>query len=171
MIRARSGQGSGGQPGDGVDDDALEGCAERRAEAVLRPVHLFFLLDQSGSMGDGMHGSREQKWDPVTAALTAFFADPGVSNVHASLTLFPPNTNQGTGPADESLATGGSLACYVLTSGRGRQSLASPHRPASCRATAPSNQPQRECSLGRPGPPSLDSRRTLLIMSPRHLRT
>ena len=106
VIRARAQPGQqGAVAGTSSDDDELN-CAEQRQEAMLRPVYLLFMLDQSGSMGDGMHGSREQKWDPVTAALEAFLAEPGVSNVQASLTLFPPNTNQGTGPADDSLATG-----------------------------------------------------------------
>lgn len=94
------------EAGSAGDDDELLNCAEERQEATLRPVDLLFMLDQSGSMGDGTNGSREQKWDPVTAALESFFAEPGVSNVHASLTLFPPNTNQGTGPANDALATG-----------------------------------------------------------------
>jgi hypothetical protein len=105
VIRAKHATGNA-LPAGAANEDELEGCAEQRVEAALRPVHLLFMLDQSGSMGDGMHGSRELKWDPVTAALQAFFAEPGVSNVQASLTLFPPNTNPGLGPADEALSTG-----------------------------------------------------------------
>lgn len=106
VIRARAQPGQPGPTAGAAGDGELLNCAEERQEAMLRPVDLLFMLDQSGSMGDGMHGSREQKWDPVTAALEAFFAEPGVGNVRASLTLFPPDTNQGPGPADEALATG-----------------------------------------------------------------
>lgn len=50
-------------------------------------------------MGDGRHGDREEKWDPVTAALESFFADSRSQGLEASLTLFPPDINKGTAPA------------------------------------------------------------------------
>lgn len=69
-------------------------CVVQGQNAVLRPVHLLFLLDQSGSMGDGKNGIRSQKWDPVTAALKAFFTDGKSKGMTASLTLFPKDLNK-----------------------------------------------------------------------------
>ena len=68
-------------------------CAESHAPSRLTPVYLVFLLDQSSSMGDGEHGNREQKWDPVTQALSAFFSGAQASGLYASLTLFPNDAN------------------------------------------------------------------------------
>jgi hypothetical protein len=87
---AQGGDGSGGG----------EACASATTEAELAPVYLVFLLDESGSMGDGKYGDRTQKWDPVTSALNAFFADPDSAGITASLGLFPLNKNTGTGSAD-----------------------------------------------------------------------
>jgi hypothetical protein len=94
-----SGESSAG--GAGIDQ-----CAEQRAEAELRPVQLLVLLDHSGSMGDGVHGEAAQKWQPVTDSLQAFFADPAVQGVYASLTLFPPNLNETQYPASEAYSNG-----------------------------------------------------------------
>ena len=66
-------------------------CATVRAEAELAPVHLAFAFDVSGSMGKGDEPwhDRSLKWDPVTAATRAFFADDASSGLLASLTFFP----------------------------------------------------------------------------------
>lgn len=79
-----------------------ESCAAATQQAELAPVYLVFLLDESGSMGDGVNGVRAQKWDPVTSALKDFFADPASAGITASLSLFPLNKNTGTGAADRS---------------------------------------------------------------------
>ncbi|HYQ17792.1 MAG TPA: VWA domain-containing protein, partial [Polyangiaceae bacterium] len=63
--------GSGNSPGTGGSDS----CASATQETELSPVYLVFLLDESGSMGDGEHGQRAEKWDPVTSALKSFFSD------------------------------------------------------------------------------------------------
>jgi hypothetical protein len=76
-----------------------ESCAAASQQAELAPVYLVFLLDESGSMGDGEHGDRTMKWDPVTSALNAFYADPDSAGITASLSLFPLNKNTSTGPA------------------------------------------------------------------------
>jgi len=76
-----------------------ESCAAASQQAELAPVYLVFLLDESGSMGDGEHGDRTKKWDPVTSALKEFFADPESAGITASLSLFPLNKNTGTGAA------------------------------------------------------------------------
>src|SRR6478752_4050448 len=66
----------GGDDGSGDTGVGGESCASATQETELSPVYLVFLLDESGSMGDGQHGDRTKKWDPVTSALKAFFADP-----------------------------------------------------------------------------------------------
>jgi hypothetical protein len=81
----------------------IEACANANQQAQLSPVYLVFLLDESGSMGDGEHGDRKVKWDPVTAALDAFYADPASAGIMASLSLFPLNANKTTGAAKESI--------------------------------------------------------------------
>jgi hypothetical protein len=64
-------------------------CVGFTVESKLVPVSLAFLLDKSGSMGDGVNGDPLLKWQPVTDALDAFFQDPASKSVKASLTFFP----------------------------------------------------------------------------------
>jgi hypothetical protein len=78
--------GSPGSPDGGGVDPA---CAKSNAKAELKRVNLVFMLDRSGSMGDGMNGDPTTKWDPVTAGLKAFFADANSLGVSASLQYFP----------------------------------------------------------------------------------
>lgn len=100
----------GGEDSSSVGGD--DSCASATAEAELKPVYLVFLLDESGSMGDGEHGDRTQKWDPVTSALKAFFADPDSSGITASLTLFPLDKTP-AGPADENIPADCDAQVYV----------------------------------------------------------
>jgi hypothetical protein len=64
-------------------------CVGFSAQSQLVPASLIFMLDDSGSMGDGTHGDPTLKWQPVTAALTAFFQDPASLGLSASLQYFP----------------------------------------------------------------------------------
>jgi hypothetical protein len=80
----------GGGDGGGARANDFAECATSTAKSQLEPVYLVFLLDQSASMGDGV---RPQKWDPVTQALQAFFADIASTGLYASLTLFPNDAN------------------------------------------------------------------------------
>jgi hypothetical protein len=104
--------GAGNGDGDGDDPWKEEACAAEKVQSDLEPVHLVFLLDQSGSMGDGEHGQREEKWDPVTQALEAFFADPKSAGLTASLTLFPDDVNKTTEVASTSFAISCDDASY-----------------------------------------------------------
>ncbi len=63
-------------------------CAATAVEAKLSPLSLVFMVDRSGSMGDSSQ-KRQLKWDPVIAALKAFFVDPSAAGVSASLSFFP----------------------------------------------------------------------------------
>jgi len=89
-----------------------ESCAATSEKAELSPVYLVFLLDESGSMGDGKNGKREQKWDPVTSALNGFFADPDSAGIMASLSLFPLDQNTTKGAADSSKPADCAAAAY-----------------------------------------------------------
>jgi hypothetical protein len=64
-------------------------CVGFTAQSHLVPVSLVVMLDKSGSMGDGINGDPTLKWQPVTAALDAFFNDPASTGVSASLQFFP----------------------------------------------------------------------------------
>lgn len=80
--------------GNAVDFGPLDpGCATVTAAAKLNKVDLVFLVDRSGSMGDGVNGDRTKKWDPVTSALKTFFADPKSKGLRASLEFFPADGN------------------------------------------------------------------------------
>lgn len=103
--------GSDGSPSGGVGSG--ESCASATQQAELSPVYLVFLLDQSGSMGDGTNGVRAEKWDPVTSALNSFFADPDSAGITASLSLFPLNKNTGTGAANDKFAPDCGGAAYA----------------------------------------------------------
>jgi hypothetical protein len=79
------------QPGPGAAGDSGDGCAADFAAAKLRPVHLAFAFDVSGSMGklDLPYHDPELKWRPVVAATRAFFEDESSAGISASLTFFP----------------------------------------------------------------------------------
>jgi hypothetical protein len=104
--------GGNGSSGNGVGGG--ESCAAAMQQAELSPVYLVFLLDESGSMGDGKNGKREQKWDPVTAALNGFFADPESAGIMASLSLFPLNKNTTKGAADSSKPADCAASAYGM---------------------------------------------------------
>jgi len=104
----------GGTDGSGATGSGgVESCAAANQQAELSPVYLVFLLDESGSMGDGKNGKRTEKWDPVTSALKAFFADPESAGIMASLSLFPLNKNTGTGAADQNKPADCAASAYV----------------------------------------------------------
>lgn len=104
---------SGGSNGESGSNGVGGGCAASTAQAELSPVYLVFLLDESGSMGDGDNGDRTKKWDPVTAALKAFFADEASAGITASLSVFPLNQNKSMGAADSDFAPACNAAAYV----------------------------------------------------------
>ncbi len=104
--------GGNGSSGNGLGGS--ESCAAAMQQAELSPVYLVFLLDESGSMGDGKNGKRAEKWDPVTSALNGFFADPESAGIMASLSLFPLNKNTGTGAADSSKPADCNASAYAM---------------------------------------------------------
>ena len=106
---------SGGSEGNAGNQGVGGGCAASSAKAELSPVYLVFLLDESGSMGDGGQAThdRTKKWDPVTAALKAFFADESSTGITASLSVFPLNQNKSMGVADSNFAPACDAAAYI----------------------------------------------------------
>lgn len=80
----------GGQnePGAGGGDSE---CRADFAAAELKPVHLSFALDVSGSMGklDKPYHDPVLKWRPVVSAVRSFFEDDASAGISASLTFFP----------------------------------------------------------------------------------
>lgn len=75
--------GASGGPG-GLEDGGA--CAAGNADGARAPAYLFFILDQSKSMGTPV---KDKRWTPVTQALTAFLNDPASTGITASLELFP----------------------------------------------------------------------------------
>jgi hypothetical protein len=96
------GRGSGGSGGDfgnpdssrdasSPDTDASRGdagfgtgCASARYSAELRPLDMFILLDQSGSMTED-----DDRWTPTTHALKTFVGEPQVAGMGVALQYFP----------------------------------------------------------------------------------
>lgn len=77
----------------GAGGDNGNVCAAVSSETTLPSLQLAVAFDVSGSMGKGdkpWH-DRSLKWEPVVAALTGFFENPGQNEISASLTLFPTN--------------------------------------------------------------------------------
>lgn len=81
--------GNGQSPGSAGDSSGE--CSADFAAAELRPVHLAFAFDVSGSMGklDEPYHDPALKWRPVVAATRAFFEDSSSAGISASLTFFP----------------------------------------------------------------------------------
>ncbi|HVY46174.1 MAG TPA: vWA domain-containing protein [Minicystis sp.] len=72
---------TGSSTGSGADPDAA--CATSSSEASLIPVAMYIMFDDSGSM------SQNNKWNDASAALNAFFADPGSAGLKVALRFFP----------------------------------------------------------------------------------
>jgi hypothetical protein len=77
---------AGSNGGEGSGD-----CRADFAAAELKPVHLSFALDVSGSMGklDEPYHDPVLKWRPVVSAVRSFFEDDASAGISASLTFFP----------------------------------------------------------------------------------
>lgn len=78
-----------------VSSEVGDACGVTSEEAQLTKVNMIFMLDTSGSMGnpeDQFEYNREnyeRRWVPVSQALKEFFADPGSTDLRASLDYFP----------------------------------------------------------------------------------
>lgn len=76
--------GSGGSTGANMNE-----CASESIEAELAPLMMFITFDKSGSMANN------NKWTNASAALNAFFADPGAADLEVALRFFPNDTCDG----------------------------------------------------------------------------
>jgi hypothetical protein len=74
---AAAGTGTGGT----INPDAA--CAVEKDDATLVPVNMLIMFDRSGSMNDN------NKWNDASAALVAFFQDPGTAGLRVALRFFP----------------------------------------------------------------------------------
>src|SRR5687768_10563298 len=90
--QAALGGGIGGAGGsvDWADAGNAPTCASASTATELRPVHLAFAFDVSGSMGKGDEAWHDKalKWDPVVLATRTFFEDPTSDGLSASMTFF-----------------------------------------------------------------------------------
>jgi hypothetical protein len=73
--------GSAGSTGQGG------GCAGTRIVAERRPLDIYLMLDQSGSMTDPVSGGT--KWDAVSAAIATFVQQPAALGIGVGLQYFP----------------------------------------------------------------------------------
>jgi hypothetical protein len=69
-------------------EDAALGCEKGTYTAKARPLDMFILLDQSGSMQED-----EDRWTPVTKALKAFVNGAEVAGIGVALQYFPLGTD------------------------------------------------------------------------------
>jgi hypothetical protein len=60
------------------------GCVKGTYMAQARPLDMFILLDQSGSMQED-----EDRWTPVTKAIKTFVGSPEAGNIGVALQYFP----------------------------------------------------------------------------------
>lgn len=74
---------SGGSAADGGTIDKDAACVANGQTATLVPVNMYIMFDDSGSMRNN------DKWTNATAALTAFFQDPGTAGLRIALRFFP----------------------------------------------------------------------------------
>jgi Mg-chelatase subunit ChlD len=72
-------------------------CATSSASVDAPPVHLVFMIDRSGSMGNSREGDNlALRWTPVVAGLNAFFTDSANTKVSASVAFFSQGSHEDT---------------------------------------------------------------------------
>jgi hypothetical protein len=76
-----SGPAAGGSTSSSINPDAA--CASSSTEATLVTLNMYIMFDDSGSMADN------NKWTDASAALNAFFQDPGSAGLKVALRFFP----------------------------------------------------------------------------------
>ncbi len=100
VFNSATNEDQGHDPGHGEIADNQTGpsgtkdaCVSSTANAALQPANLVMMFDKSGSMGDTTNQPTPYdpnlKWNPVTAGMKAFIADPGSAGINASLQFFP----------------------------------------------------------------------------------
>jgi hypothetical protein len=61
-----------------------ENCGAESHQAMIKPLAMYLLVDQSGSMTDGV-----DRWNPVATAVQAFVQDPASAGIKVALGFFP----------------------------------------------------------------------------------
>ena len=79
--------GSGGGGGSGINADAA--CVATAMGGEQRPVALFFMMDNSGSMMTVDPGQTQTRWQLISTAVPAFLSDPTNAGIYAGLDFFP----------------------------------------------------------------------------------
>jgi hypothetical protein len=69
--------------GTGTGSGGAASCGGSTVQAQLAPLTMFIMFDKSGSMG------QNGKWMNASAALKAFFQDPGAAGLEVALRFFP----------------------------------------------------------------------------------
>lgn len=64
-------------------------CAAETKLAERLPIDLVFMMDTSGSMGEGTGVAGKTKWDAVREAMTAFLNDPQSAGIGVGIQYFP----------------------------------------------------------------------------------
>jgi len=80
---------AGGAGGGGALGDAA--CVNTAIRGDQRPVTLYFMVDNSGSMDTVDPGQTLSRWEIVQAAVPAFASDPANAGIFAGLDFFPEN--------------------------------------------------------------------------------
>lgn len=73
---------------DASDPLADGGCVGTSSKGERLPLDMYVMLDQSGSMNDGLSDGTP-KWNAVTEAILSFLAQPGMEGVSVGLQYFP----------------------------------------------------------------------------------
>jgi len=74
--------------GDGtLNADAA--CVATAMQGEQRPVALFFMMDNSGSMTTVDRGQTQSRWELISTAVPAFLSNPANAGLYAGLDFFP----------------------------------------------------------------------------------
>jgi len=94
--------------GGGLLGDAA--CVNTAIRGDQRPVSLYFMMDNSGSMSTVDPGQTLSRWEIISAAVPAFAADPANAGLFAGLDFFPE-----PGAGGGARGGGGATASCVVT--------------------------------------------------------
>jgi hypothetical protein len=68
----------------GAGSGGAVNCGAESHQAMIKPLAMYLLVDQSGSMTDGV-----DRWNPVATAVQAFVQDPASAGIKVALGYFP----------------------------------------------------------------------------------
>lgn len=112
--------GSGAGFNIGGGGESFGECAGESVKGEKRPLDMYIMLDQSGSMTEEVSGGGD-KWDAVTEAFATFVQQPAALGIGVGLQFFPlqvTGTCPGSCQTNEDCAACGG-ACFVNQQGEG----------------------------------------------------